>query len=133
MHRKKLPQDRRGLTHKFEIMTNAGERVTGYVTANTYDDGNLAEVFCRVDKEGSTCGGLMDALTTIISIALQYGVPLDKICEKLEHMRFEPHGRVVVGDLDLHISTSLTDYLGRWLRKNYLKDEKGKLTDGQAQ
>jgi ribonucleoside-diphosphate reductase alpha chain len=123
MHRKKLPQDRSGLTHKFELLTRDKEVITGYITANTYEDGSLAEVFCRVDKEGSTAGGLMDGLTTILSIALQYGVPLQKICEKLQHMQFEPRGRVTAGDMDLHSATSLCDYLGRWLAKNFLPQE----------
>jgi len=123
MNRERLPQDRSGLTHRFVIRTTDGE-VTGFITANTYPDGRLAEVFVRVDKEGSTVAGLMDCVTTLISVALQYGVPLDRICSKLEYQRFEPCGQVVAGDLDLHQATSLVDYLARWLSKNFTQPAK---------
>jgi len=118
MNRERLPQDRSGLTHRFVLCTTDGE-VTGFITANTYPDGRLAEVFFRTDKKGSTVGGLIDVVATMISVALQYGVPLERICDKLEYQRFEPCGQVVAGDLELHQASSFVDYFARWLAKNF--------------
>lgn len=122
--RERLPPTRTGLNHKFSIRTMlSNETVTGYIIANTYEDGRVAEVFCRMDKEGSIVGGLMDALTVVISVALQYGVPLRVICDKLSYMKFEPAGWIDEGDKDLHQASSVVDYLGRWLAKTFLPAE----------
>ena len=83
--RRKLPDERHSLTHKFSI---AGHE--GYITVGMYEDGKPGEIFLKMAKEGSTISGLMDAFATSISMALQYGVPLEALVEKFSHVRFEP-------------------------------------------
>jgi len=83
--RRKLPDERHAITHKFSI---AGHE--GYITVGMYADGKPGEIFLVMAKEGSTISGLMDAFATSISIALQYGVPLEALVEKFSHVRFEP-------------------------------------------
>src|SRR5207247_1287069 len=85
--RRKLPDERHSITHKFSI---AGHE--GYITVGMYEDGKPGEIFLVMAKEGSTISGLMDAFATSISIALQYGVPLEALVEKFSHVRFEPSG-----------------------------------------
>ncbi|HXM77375.1 MAG TPA: vitamin B12-dependent ribonucleotide reductase, partial [Thermoanaerobaculia bacterium] len=85
--RRKLPDERRGITHKFNV---AGHE--GYVTVGLFDDGKPGEIFLRMSKEGSTISGLMDSFATAISLTLQYGVPLEALVNKFTHMRFEPAG-----------------------------------------
>src|SRR5262249_8617571 len=85
--RRKLPDERRAITHKFSI---AGHE--GYITVGMYDDGKPGEIFLVMAKEGSTISGLMDAFATSISMSLQYGVPLETLVEKFSHVRFEPSG-----------------------------------------
>ena len=80
----KLPDERQSLTHKFSIQGHEG-----YVTAGLYDDGQPGEVFIRIAKEGSTIGGLMDTIATLVSVSLQYGVPVESLVRKFEHVRFE--------------------------------------------
>jgi len=86
-HRQRLPLERRAVTHKFEI---AGHE--GYITVGLYPNGQPGEIFLKMAKEGSTISGLMDALATAISLALQYGVPLHDLVNKFAHLRFEPSG-----------------------------------------
>jgi ribonucleoside-diphosphate reductase alpha chain len=117
-NRKKLPDDRKGTTHKFTINGD----VKGYITANTYDDGNLGEVFVNIAKTGSTLNGLLDSLFTLTSISLQYGVPLEVLSKKLIGSKFEPAGFTRNGDI--RTTTSLVDYIFRYLAINYLQDEK---------
>jgi len=111
-HRRHLPDERRALTHKFRV----GEQ-EGYVTVGLFDDGTPGEVFMKMAKEGSTASGLMDAVALLTSIALQYGVSLDKLADKLEHTRFEPHG--LTGNPDIPVATSVLDYVFRWLRLHF--------------
>src|SRR5271166_3600311 len=85
--RRHLPDERRALTHHFSI---AGQE--GYLTVGVYEDGLPGEIFITMAKQGSTISGLMDAFATVVSLALQHGVPLRVLCEKLSHMRFEPSG-----------------------------------------
>src|ERR1017187_7072949 len=85
--RRHLPDERRALTHHFSI---AGQE--GYLTVGVYEDGLPGEIFITMAKQGSTISGLMDAFATVVSLALQHGVPLSVLCEKLSHMRFEPSG-----------------------------------------
>jgi hypothetical protein len=85
--RRRLPDERRALTHHFSI---AGQE--GYLTVGVYEDGLPGEIFITMAKQGSTISGLMDAFATVVSLALQHGVPLRVLCEKLSHMRFEPSG-----------------------------------------
>ena len=110
--RRRLPDERPAVTHKFRV----GEQ-EGYLTVGLYDDGSPGEVFVKISKEGSTVSGLTDAIAILTSIALQYGVPLDKLAEKLEHTRFEPAGPTA--NPDLPFATSILDYIFRWLRLHF--------------
>ncbi len=114
--RRRLPDERRSVTHKFSV---AGHE--GYVTVGLYDDGTPGEVFITMAKEGSTISGLMDTFATSISIGLQYGVPLKTMVNKFSHMRFEPSG--FTGNPDIPIAKSVVDYLFRWLGRKFLPQE----------
>ncbi len=106
--RRKLPDERASLTHKFSL---AGHE--GYITVGLYEDGTPGEIFVRMAKQGSTVAGLMDSFGLAISLALQHGVPLQTLCEKFSHMRFEPSG--FTGNPDVPRATSIMDYIFRWL------------------
>jgi ribonucleoside-diphosphate reductase alpha chain len=114
--RRKLPDERRAITHKFSI--NAHE---GYLTVGLYEDGQPGEIFLVMAKEGSTISGLMDSLATSISIALQYGVPLQTLVDKFSHTRFEPSG--FTKNPEIPIAKSITDYIFRWLASKFLNRE----------
>jgi ribonucleoside-diphosphate reductase alpha chain len=116
--RHKLPDERRSITHKFDI---AGHE--GYITAGMYEDGQPGEIFITMSKEGSTISGLMDSFATAISMALQYGVPLQVLVDKFSHMRFEPSG--FTKNPDIPMAKSIMDYIFRWLASKFL--------DGDAQ
>jgi ribonucleoside-diphosphate reductase alpha chain len=116
--RRRLPDERHSLTHHFSI---GGQE--GYVTIGLYEDGMPGEMFIRMAKEGSTVSGLMDSFATAISLALQYGVPLQVLCNKLSHTRFEPSGWS--GNPKIGYAKSLMDYLFRWLELRFLKGEQG--------
>jgi ribonucleoside-diphosphate reductase alpha chain len=116
--RHKLPDERRSITHKFDI---AGHE--GYITAGMYEDGQPGEIFITMSKEGSTISGLMDSFATAISMALQYGVPLRVLVDKFSHMRFEPSG--FTKNPDIPMAKSIMDYIFRWLATKFL--------DGDAQ
>jgi ribonucleoside-diphosphate reductase alpha chain len=111
--RRRLPDERQAVTHKFSI---AGHE--GYITVGLYEDGNPGEIFITMSKEGSTISGLMDAFATSVSMALQYGVPLRVLVEKFQHMRFEPSG--FTGNREIPIAKSVLDYMFRWLGKKFL-------------
>ncbi len=114
--RRKLPDERRSITHKFSI---AGHE--GYITVGMYEDGTPGEIFLVMAKEGSTISGLMDAFATSISIALQYGVPLEALVEKFSHVRFEPSG--FTKNPEIPFAKSITDYIFRWLASKFLSPE----------
>ncbi len=115
--RRRLPDERKAVTHKFSI---AGHE--GYITVGLYEDGTPGEVFITMSKEGSTISGMMDAFATSISLALQYGVPLKVLVDKFSHMRFEPSG--FTNNENIPIAKSICDYLFRWLGMKFLpKDE----------
>ncbi|MDR1214871.1 MAG: vitamin B12-dependent ribonucleotide reductase [Propionibacteriaceae bacterium] len=119
--RQRLPKSRRGKTVSFEV---AGAE--GYITANSYDDGRLGEVFLKLGKQGSTLAGVMDAFSIAISIALQYGVPLETYVQKLTNLRFEPAG--ITDDPDVRMAQSIMDYIFRRLALDYLNfDERAEL------
>jgi len=120
-HRRRLPSERAAVTHKFEI---AGHE--GYITVGLYPDGQPGEIFLKMAKEGSTVSGLMDTLATMISVALQYGVPLRDLVNKFSHVRFEPAG--FTGNAEIPIAKSIVDYIFRWLGARFLpKDERDAL------
>ncbi len=114
--RRRLPDERKSITHKFSVGGHEG-----YITAGLYDDGTPGEVFITMAKEGSTISGLMDAFATSISIGLQYGVPLKTMVNKFSHMRFEPSG--FTGNADIPIAKSIVDYIFRWMGRKFLPQE----------
>jgi ribonucleoside-diphosphate reductase alpha chain len=114
---RKLPVERRAITHKFNI---AGHE--GYITVGMYDDGAPGEIFINMSKEGSTVSGLMDAFARAISYALQYGVPIEVLADKFAHTRFEPSG--FTGNENIPYAKSITDYIFRWLALKFLSPEK---------
>jgi len=124
--RKRMPRTRQSITHKFSI---AGHE--GYITAGTYEDGSVGEIFLTdIGKEGSTLRGMMNSFATAISIALQYGVPLETLVQKFSYMRFDPEG--VTGNPEIPFAKSMPDYIMRWLASRFLdtdaQEELGILT-----
>ena len=111
--RHKLPDERRSLTHKLSV---AGHEA--YIHVGLYENGSPGEIFIKMSKEGSTLSGVMDTLALSLSMNLQYGVPLEIICSKLAHSRFEPMG--VTTNKEIPVVKSLMDYLGRWLALKFL-------------
>lgn len=109
----RLPQTRYSITHKFDVGGHEG-----YLTVGLYQDGQPGELFITMAKEGSTVGGLMDAFGTCISMALQYGVPLQTLVEKFSHSRFEPAG--MTSNREIPFAKSLIDYIARWLGITFL-------------
>jgi ribonucleoside-diphosphate reductase alpha chain len=114
--RRKLPDERDAVTHKFSI---AGHE--GYLTVGVYEEGVPGEIFLRMAKEGSTISGLMDTIATMTSIALQYGVPLKTLVDKFSHTRFEPAG--FTNNKEIPMAKSVTDYVFRYLGNRFLRDE----------
>ncbi len=114
--RRKLPNERLSITHKFSV---AGHE--GYLHVGMYEDGAPGEIFIKMSKEGSTLSGVMDTLALSLSMNLQYGVPLEVLCEKLAHTRFEPMGMTT--NREIPMVKSLMDYLGRWLALKFLSKE----------
>src|SRR6056297_799501 len=115
--RRRLPKSRPSRTTSFSV---AGAE--GYLTAGSYEDGELGEVFLKLGKQGSTLAGVMDAFSIAISIALQYGVPLEAFVSKFVNMRFEPAG--MTDDPDIRMSQSIMDYIFRRLALDYLPLER---------
>ena len=111
--RRRLPDTRLSKTHKFNV---AGHE--GYLTVGLYDDGSPGELFITMAKEGSTIGGLMDSLGTAISVALQYGVPVESLVNKFTHQRFEPAG--MTHNRDIPFAKSLVDYIFRWMGMEFV-------------
>ncbi len=114
--RRKLPDERHAITHKFSIGGHEG-----YITAGLYEDGSPGELFITMAKEGSTISGLMDSFATAISYALQYGVPLKFFVDKFSHVRFEPSGWT--GNPTVPYAKSIMDYIFRWLGARFLGEE----------
>jgi len=114
--RRRLPDERKAVTHKFSIGGHEG-----YLTVGMYEDGQPGELFCVMAKEGSVVSGLMDSFATAISLSLQYGVPLKVLADKFSHTRFEPSG--FTGNPNIPIAKSITDYIFRWLALKFLPRE----------
>ncbi|MCC6427257.1 MAG: adenosylcobalamin-dependent ribonucleoside-diphosphate reductase [Phycisphaerales bacterium] len=112
--RRRLPDTRRSITHKFNVVGHEG-----YVTVGLYEDGKPGELFIQMSKEGSTIGGLMDALGTATSVALQYGVPIESLVAKFSHQRFEPAG--MTENRDIPFAKSLVDYIFRWIGMEFIQ------------
>jgi ribonucleoside-diphosphate reductase alpha chain len=124
--RKRMPVERQSITHKFSIGGHEG-----YITAGVYDDGSVGEIFLTdVGKEGSALRGMMNSFATAISIALQYGVPLETLVQKFSYMRFDPEG--ITQNPEIPFAKSMPDYIMRWLASRFLdtdtQEELGILT-----
>lgn len=115
--RKKLPETRKSITHKFEISNHEG-----YLTVGLYDDGTPGELFIHMSKEGSTISGLMDALGIAISVGLQHGVPLSTLINKFRYTKFEPSGFCT--NKEIKLCTSVVDYIAHWLELTFMPLEK---------
>jgi ribonucleoside-diphosphate reductase alpha chain len=114
--RRRLPEERQALTHRFEVGGHEG-----YITVGLYEDGKPGEIFLKMAKEGSTISGLMDSFATAVSLALQYGVPLEALANKFAHMRFEPQG--FTKNPEIPMAKSMMDYIFKWLASRFLPQE----------
>jgi ribonucleoside-diphosphate reductase alpha chain len=114
--RRRLPDERAAITHKFDI---AGHE--GYITVGLYEDGQPGEIFIVMAKEGSTISGFADAFAQAISYALQYGVPLQDLVDKFSHVRFEPSG--MTRNPDVRFAKSIVDYIFRWMASKFLSQD----------
>jgi ribonucleoside-diphosphate reductase alpha chain len=114
--RRRLPDERASITHKFDI---AGHE--GYITVGLYEDGQPGELFLVMAKEGSTISGFADAFAQAISYALQYGVPLQDLVDKFSHVRFEPSG--MTKNPDVRFAKSIVDYIFRWMATKFLSSD----------
>ena len=115
--RRRMPQERQSITHKFSIGGHEG-----YITAGMYEDGTVGEIFLTdIGKEGSTLRGMMNAFATSISVGLQYGVPLETLVRKFSYMRFEPEG--ITQNPEIPFAKSMPDYIMRWLASRFLDAE----------
>ncbi len=124
--RRRMPRERKSITHKFSIGGHEG-----YITAGMYEDGTVGEIFLTdIGKEGSTLRGMMNSFATAISIALQTGVPLETLVRKFSYMRFEPEG--MTSNPEIPFAKSMPDYIMRWLASRFLdvdlQEELGILT-----
>ena len=124
--RRRMPETRVAINHKFEI---AGHK--GYLTVGMFEDGQPGELFIQMNKEGSTIGGLMDTVATLTSISLQYGVPLESLVKKFAYQRFEPSG--FTRNPDIRNATSITDYIFRWLGCQFIKGYKEATSPNKGQ
>jgi ribonucleoside-diphosphate reductase alpha chain len=111
--RKRMSDTRVSITHKFDI---AGHE--GYLTVGLFDDKQPGELFITMAKEGSTIGGLMDTIGTLVSLSLQYGVPVDAMVKKFAHTRFEPSG--FTKNPDIRNAKSIPDYIFRWMGNQFI-------------
>ena len=114
--RRKLPDERQAITHKFDISGHEG-----YITVGLFEDGMPGEIFLVMAKEGSTISGFADAFAQAISYALQYGVPLQALVDKFSHVRFEPSG--MTRNPDVRFAKSIVDYIFRWMASKFLSPE----------
>ena len=114
--RRKLPNERTSITHKFSVGGHEG-----YLTVGKYEDGTPGEIFIKMAKEGSTLSGIMDAFALSVSIALQYGVPLRALVDKFANSRFEPSG--YTGNPEIRYAKSIVDYIGRWLGGKFISPD----------
>ena len=111
--RRHLPDTRRAVNHKFTV-----GGIEGYILVGLYGNSNtVGEIFIHVQKEGSTLGGLLDSFAITFSLALQYNVPLEVLCNKLMHQRYEPSG--ITCNTAIPEASSITDYLMKWLMTNF--------------
>ncbi len=112
--RRRLPDTRDAVVHRFKV---GGTK--GYITVGLFDDGAPGEVFIVMAKEGSTLSGMTDSFAIMLSLALQYGIPLKDLVHKFRHVRFEPDG--LTGEKEIPTASSIIDYLFHWLELRFLK------------
>ncbi len=111
--RRRLPDTRPAITHKFDIAGNEG-----YLIVGLYENGQPGELFITMAKEGSTIGGLMDCIGTLSSLALQYGVPVEALVKKFAYQRFEPSG--FTPNPEIRHASSIIDYVFRWMALQFV-------------
>lgn len=115
--RKRLPDERPSVTHKFSV---AGHK--GYMHVGLYPDTNMpGEIFITMSKQGSTMSGMLDAFATAVSVGLQYGVPIEDLCNKFKHTRFEPNG--FTSNSEIRQATSIVDYLFNYIERKFVTDQ----------
>jgi ribonucleoside-diphosphate reductase alpha chain len=114
--RRKLPDERQAITHKFDIQGHEG-----YITVGLFENRQPGEIFLVMAKEGSTISGFADAFAQAISYALQYGVPLQALVDKFSHVRFEPSG--MTRNPEIRFAKSIVDYIFRWMASKFLSPE----------
>src|SRR6266571_1087359 len=123
--RRKLPDERKSITHKLSVGGHEG-----YIIVGMYEEGAPGEIFIKMAKEGSTLSGFMDGVALSISIGLQYGVPLKVFVDKLTNTRFEPSG--YTENPNIRYASSVLDYIARWLGGRFISAEYLKLNGGTA-
>lgn len=116
MERHRLPEERSSITHKFNI---GGEK--GYLIIGLYEDGTPGELFIHISKEGSTISGALDSFAVMVSLALQYGIPLETMVNKFKNVHFEPFG--VTANKDIPFAQSIIDYVFRWVEIRFMNKE----------
>jgi ribonucleoside-diphosphate reductase alpha chain len=116
-HRERLPDTRQSITHKFKVDTTKG-----YMIVGLYEDGRPGELFIEIAKEGSTVGGLCDAIGILTSIALQRGVPMEELARKFRATSFEPAGPTL--NREQSQATSIIDYVFLWLGRHFCPEFK---------
>ena len=124
--RRRMTDTRISITHKFDI---AGHE--GYLTVGLFEDKQPGELFITMAKEGSTIGGLMDTIGTLVSLALQYGVPIEAMVKKFAHSRFEPSG--FTRNPDIQIAKSIPDYIFRWMGNQFITGYREANNPGKGQ
>jgi ribonucleoside-diphosphate reductase alpha chain len=123
--RRRLSDERAAITHKFSISGHEG-----YLTVGLYEDGTAGEIFVTMAKEGSAVSGLVDAVATLTSITLQYGVPMEVLCKKFIHTRFEPNG--FTNNPNIPMAKSILDYIFRWLELKFVLPKENVTTETDA-
>jgi ribonucleoside-diphosphate reductase alpha chain len=124
--RRRLPETRKAVTHKFGIADHEG-----YLTVGLFDDGRPGELFVTMAKEGSTIGGLMDTIGALTSMALQYGVPLESLVRKFAYQRFEPSG--FTRNPEIRSASSIIDYVFRWMALQFIPGYREATVPGSEQ
>lgn len=112
--RRRLPDTRDAVVHRFRV----GD-AKGYITVGLFDDGSPGEIFITMAKEGSTLSGMTDSFAIMLSLALQYGIPLKDLVRKFRHVRFEPDGPT--DEKKIPTASSIIDYLFHWMELRFLK------------
>ena len=126
-HRERLPDERPSVTHKFSVAGHEGYLHVGLYPEGHRNAGRPGEIFITMAKQGSTIAGLMDSFATAISLAFQYGVPLEDLVSKFGHVRFEPAG--FTNNPQIPMAKSITDYIFRYLSLKFLAGGDGATQD----